>query len=358
MATQVATGCAPLSCSPFDGTLDEWDEVLTAFPDREIFQTGAWIRFLAESQNGHPILLLLKDGAETVGCFAGLIVKKAGFKILGSPFIGWTTERMGIRLLPGVSKRAAVEAVTRYAFTQLKCAHFELADPSISPDDVAGLGFRQSPYRSSLVDLSPGEEEIYANMSSKSCRYCIRKGEKLGVVIEEAHDDGFADDYYAQLCDVFAKQSLIPTYGKERVDLLIRHLLPTGNLLLLRAREPQGRCIATGIFFGMHERSYFWGNASWRQDQHFCPNEAIHWYAMRYWKQRGMCSYDFCGGGLYKRKYGGHQIQSCRLCISKYRWIGWARGLAQQGYRFYQRIAGLNRVKHRKCSLDDKAGDE
>ena len=261
---------------------------------------------------------------------------------------------MGIRLLPNVSKLAAVEAVVRYAFHDLKCMHFEMTDPSILPDDLAGSGLEHAAYLSSAVDLTAAEDVIYSRMSSKSCRYCIRKSAKLGVTIEEASDEGFADDYYAQLCDVFAKQSLVPTYGKQRVQLLIRHMMPTGNLLLLRARAPDGRCIATGIFLGMHDRAYFWGNASWRQDQHFCPNEAIHWYAMRYWKQRGMLSYDFCGGGLYKRKYGGHPTETYRVWKSKYRWIGWARSLAQQAYRFYQHVAG---VKSRNRPAADSAED-
>jgi hypothetical protein len=347
MTTQLLTGSELLRCERFGGTLDDWGEAISRFPDLELFQTPAWIRFLAESQRASPVLLVLKDGAKTVGYFAGLIVRKAGLRILGSPFIGWTTERMGIRLLPGVSKRAAVEAVMRYAFKELKCVHFELFDLNISRDDVAGLGFQHGIYRTSIVDLTPDEDAIYSAMSSKSCRYCIRKAEKLGVVIEEAYDEGFADDYYAQLCDVFAKQSLIPTYGKRRVQLLIRHLLPTGNLLLLRAREPQGRCIATGIFLGMNQYAYFWGNASWRQDQHLCPNEAIHWHAMRYWKRKGVHFYDFCGGGLYKRKYGGRQIESYHLWKNKYPWIGWARSLAERGYHFYRRIAALQYVKHR-----------
>ena len=40
----------------FDGTIEEWDAILETFPDREIFQTSAWIRFLAESQNAKPVI--------------------------------------------------------------------------------------------------------------------------------------------------------------------------------------------------------------------------------------------------------------------------------------------------------------
>ncbi len=328
---------------PFAGTLDDWEEVLAAFPDREIFQTPAWMRFLAESQHGQPVILALKEGGETAGYFAGMVVRKAGLKILGAPFVGWTTERMGLRLLPGVPKRAAVEALMRHAFQHLGCIHLEVTDANVTPDNVAGLGFEGVAYRSSAIDLTPDESRLYSNMSAKSCRYSLRKAEKLGVVVEEAHDEGFADDYYQQLCDVFAKQSLVPTYGKQRVRSLIRHLLPTGNLLLLRAREPGGKCIATGIFLGMNSSAYFWGNASWRQEQHFCPNEALHWYAIRYWKRKGMRCYDFCGGGDYKQKYGGHPVESYRFWKSRYRWIGWARTVAQGGFRLYQRVAGRRR---------------
>ena len=82
------------------------------------------------------------------------------------------------------------------------------------------------------------------------------------MFVEEAQDLAFADDYYAQLKDVFAKQSLVPTYEVERVRELIKNLLPTGMLLLLRARDQEGNCIATGIFPAMNKTMYFRGGAS------------------------------------------------------------------------------------------------
>jgi hypothetical protein len=353
MRMRRVTETAPLRCEPFAGTLDEWGEVLERFPDREIFQTPAWIRFLAESQGGEPVCLVLKSGDETVGYFAGLIIRRLGLKILGSPFIGWTTERMGVRLLPGVSHRAAVVAVARYAFKNLGCIHFELSDRNISPNEIAGLGFQRALYETYVVDLTPDEDQLFHNMNGSARRYCNRKGPKRGVTVEEARDEEFADDYYAQLCDVFAKQSLVPTYGVDRVRLLVRHLLPTGNLLCLRARDADGRCIATGIFMGMNRYAYFWGNASWRQHQRLRPNEPLHWHAMCYWKRKGMQSYDMCGGGLYKLKYGGQLVQGYRLWKPRYAWIGWARRLAEKGYYSYRRVAGLGRGQRNDVSAGE-----
>jgi hypothetical protein len=331
-----------LRFEPFSGSLDDWGNVLNTFPDREIFQTPAWLRFLAESQRADPVVAVLKDGADIAGYFAGLIVRKLGLRILGSPFIGWTTEHMGIRLREGVSRRDALQAMTAFAFSGLGCVQFEFCDPAFGPADVDGLGFQHSTCIGTVVDLAPDEDTIYSGFSSKSCRYSIRKAQKLGVVIEEACGEGFADDYYAQLRDVFAKQSLVPTYGKKRVELLIKHLMPTGDLLLLRARDPAGRCIATGIFLGTNQTAYFWGNASWRQDQQFCPNEAIHWHAMRYWKRRGIRKYDLCGGGDYKRKYGGAVSTAHQFRKSKYFWVAAARNVAYRCFRIRQNLLGRN----------------
>jgi hypothetical protein len=134
----------------------------------------------------------------------------------------------------------------------------------------------------------------------------------------------------------------VPTYNKDRVTLLIRHLQSSGNLLLLRAREPaEGRCIATGIFVGMNRSAYFWGNASWRADQHFCPNEALQWYAMRYWKNRGMAEYNLCGDREYKKKYGGEMVEGYRLRKSKSHFISWSRDMAKRGFQLYQHMAGF-----------------
>jgi hypothetical protein len=91
----------------------------------------------------------------------------------------------------------------------------------------------------------------------------------------------------------------------------------------------------------MHRRAYFWGNASWNKDRHFCPNEAIHWYAMRYWKQHGMECYDLCGAGAYKRKYGCQPFDNYFLSKSKHTWITLARKLAFQGFRLKQHVLGM-----------------
>jgi CelD/BcsL family acetyltransferase involved in cellulose biosynthesis len=284
----------------------DWDE-LDAFSDRVIFQTPEWLEFVARTQQAEPIVATVSEGGIRVGYFTGLVVKRYGMRILGSPFPGWTTSTMGFNLEAGADRAAAARGLADFAFGPLRCMHLEFKDRALQAADLEGLGFKSSPTVTFEVDLAPDEEVVFGRMSS-ACRRAIRKAAKEKVQIEVASGIAFADDYYAQLLDVFAKQSLKPMYGVERVRELIRRLEPTGRLLLLRALAPDGTVIATGIFPAMNGVAYFWGGASWRSHQILRPNEAIFWHAMRYWKERGMRVLDMGGGGDYKRKYGPREF--------------------------------------------------
>lgn len=288
--------------------LDRCDwERMDRLPDREIFQTREWLEFVGRTQGAEPVVAAVLRGDERVGYFTGLIIRRFGVRVLGSPFPGWTTGSMGFNLDDGVGRRAALEALVPFAFRELGCLHLELKDRRLSGADFEPLGFRCSPFETFELDLTRDEEAIFAAMS-RTCRWAIRRSAKNGVTIEEAHDEDFADEYYAQLEDVFAKQSLKPPYDAERVRELIRCIQPTGRMLLVRALSPAGDPIATAIFPAMNGTAWFWGGASWRSHQKLLPNEPVFWYAIRHWRARGMTVLDTNGGGDYKRKFGVEEL--------------------------------------------------
>jgi len=305
----------------------QWERTLSGFPDRIVHQSPAYLSFLAEAQQGEPVLAALKAGEEILGYFTGVIVRKFGFKILGSPFRGWSTPYMGFNLLPQVPRRAAVEALADYAFKELGCLHVEVTDSHLSLEDVCGLGFEHEVHATMVNDLTQSEEALLNNMNSYR-RRDIRRAQKHGVVIEEARGEGFAEEFAAQFKDVFAKQGMVPHFGAERVRALIKHLAPTGALLLLRARAPGGQCIATGIYLGLEPAAFYWAGASWRQYQNLHPNELLQWQAMRYWKARGMKTYNLAGTMDFKRRFGGRETSTLMICKSKYRLLARLRSAA------------------------------
>jgi hypothetical protein len=327
----------------------EWDR-LDHFADRVVFQTREWIEFIARTQTADPVIAEVRSDQRVVGYFTGLIVKRFGVRILGSPFPGWTTSSMGFNLDPGVSRGDAVRALVDFAFGPLACLHVELKDRALRAEDVDGLGFEASPTVTFEVDLAPDEDAIFAGMTS-ACRRAVRKSAKEGVVVEQATGEDFADEYYAQLIEVFEKQSLRPAYDVSRVRELIRAVEPTGRLLLLRARAPSGESIATGIFPAMNGVAYFWGGASWRQHQILRPNEAIFWTAMRHWKARGVTVLDMGGGGDYKRKYGPRELSVPFFRKSRFRGLMLLREAARYTSRARQR-----RRDGRRAETSDTAG--
>jgi CelD/BcsL family acetyltransferase involved in cellulose biosynthesis len=300
---------------------------LDAFHDRVVFQTREWLEFVASTQGAEPVVAAVLADGEIVGYFTGLIVRRFGVRILGSPFPGWTTLSMGFNLRAGVSRRAATEALVRFAFGPLRCLHVELKDRELSVEDLAGLDFEHKPMVTFEVDLTSSEDQIFGRMTS-ACRRAVRKAEKSGVTIEEASGEDFADEYHAQLVEVFERQGLTPTYDAERVRTMIRTVHPTGNLLLLRAIGPDGERVATGIFPGLNRAGYFWGGASRKEGQILRPNEAIFWYAMRYWRERGAEVLDMGGGGDYKRKYGPAELSVPWFRRSRVAALGKARDVA------------------------------
>ncbi len=327
-----------MKCKIINFDAADWD-ALDKFHDRTVFQTREWIHFISQTQDATPLLIQLHQGNDLAGYFTGLIINRLGVKILGSSFPGWTTPYIGFNMVPGASRTDALAALEQFAWDELKCLHMEVSDPHFTAQDSQGLGFTCDSYASYRTDLTKSEDELFNAMES-SCRRCIRKAEKSGVTIEEAHDLAFADEYYEQLQDVFAKQELVPTYDVERVRSLVKNLEPTGRILLVRARDSDGKCIATGIFPGFNTIAEFWGNASFRSSQSLRPNELIHWYAMRYWKRRGVEVYDWGGEGAYKEKYGCVPHKVPWFTKSRYELISKLRDEARKMFERKQKVLG------------------
>ena len=340
-------------------SLENWNSTLQQFPDRTICQSPAWLDFLAETQRGEIVIAALHEGNSVLGYFSGLMIKRFGLRILGSPFPGWSTAYMGLVLKPEVLRMEALEALQRFAFCDLRCVHLEFMDRNLSANAL-GDRYPFLSYDGFEIDLSRDEDELFRSFSY-DCRHCARKAMRLGVVIEEASDAAFVDDYYSQLTDVFSKQRLIPTYGKDRVSALIRHLQPTGNLLLLRAIDADGHCIATLISVGMHNRAEVWSGASWRTYQHLRPNELLVWHTIRYWKNRSVQFLDLGGAGEYKRRYGGYKISVPWIRTSRYPMLALLRRGAAMAVKARQRwLGGLHVISNSVSSSEPirQAGNE
>lgn len=325
--------------------LDEVDwAAVDAYQDRNFFQRRHWLEFIGAFSGGEIVVARVEDQGAAVGYFSGVLFRKFGVSILGSPFRGWTTGYMGFNLEPGVSRVEALKGLERFAFRELGAWHLEITDRHLGREEGTELGFVPRTLEGYRTDLSQSEDQIFANMTS-ACRRAIRKSQKEGVTVEQASPEGFAADYYQQLKAVFAKQEMTPTYSFDRVRKLVDFIHPSGDLLIARVRNKEGACIATGIYPGFGQMSLFWGNGSLREHQNVRPNEALHWFAMRYWKERGVTEHDWGGAATYKAKYGVEEFNVPAFRKSRSKSIQYARDLAERAYYYPRWIKRRRHVK-------------
>ncbi len=301
------------------------------FEQKSVFTTIPWIRFIAKDNNAIPIIIRISDNERFLGYFTGLVTTKFGIKIFGSPFRGWSTCFMGFDLSNRDNIINILPYLVDYIFKNTKCLYIEHVERGLDVEDIKSI-----PFKTRLVDTLELEIENRSDANLFSgfkgdCRTFINQFEKRGASIEEAlPNDVFAQEYYDQLKDVFKKQSLVPTYTLEKVKTLLNTLAETGMLLCLRVNDPKGKCIATSIFLGFNNKFFFWGGASYSDAQAYRPNEYMIWYAIRYWRDRGVKIFDMVGVREYKLKFGSQKKEYVTIISAKYQFLIFMRDLAEK----------------------------
>lgn len=307
-----------------------------------MYHTPEWLEFLVASQRAEPVIALVRYDGREAGHFVGAVVRRFGIRILGSPLSGWNTQCMGFLLSNEVDRRTAAAALVSFAFRDLRCLHLELGDRHLDVRDMVGGSYLAKTGITRLIDLRPAETAIFGQMRPRT-RTSVRQALRMGLIAEEATDPEFIDEYYAQLLEVFGRQSLAPTYGADRVRQLVHALGPTGHLLRMRVRSPDGVTLATSLSVGYGSRAVLWGVASSRDRGKGPPNELLHWETFRRWRARGALTYDLGGGGAYKANYGGTEVGTVRFNRSKYPLMRHGPTVVRQLARSRQRVLRLAR---------------
>ena len=280
-----------------------------SLPGKSVFTTMEWLEFIQEDSQVAPLFLRITRGETLVGYFTAMIQKSYGFRIIASPFAGWSTCYMGFDLVdPSVNKLDLIPCVTEYLFKVKKAHLIEIVDRDISVEDAQARGYRTGISDTLELEIDRTDEELF-KVFKTDCRNFIRQFVRRGAAL-------------------------------EKVKCLLRHLRQSGNVLCLRVRDPEGNCIATSIFPGYNGKFFFWGGASYRSGQHYRPNEYMLWTAIRYWREKGFTMFDMVGVRDYKRKFGSHEVQYAHISLARSKIVFWLRDSAKNAFFFMLRIKG------------------
>lgn len=301
-----------------------WDELLQTCPDAELFHRRPWLDFLAASCGADIRLWAILEAQETVGYFAGGIIRKGPFRVLGSPLKGWGTNYMGPISLGHLDVAAFLGAVDSLARTE-RLAMVELESRMLDTAAMATAGYQCVPGDTYVLSLTTDSRHLWEHLDSHA-RNRIRRALGAGLSVEEADTSQVAGTFYDQYCQVLKHKAVAPPYTRDRPRLLFEHLTPANQLFALCVRDTVGNVIATGLFPHDDRTMYFWGGASWRESRDLCPNDLLHWHAIRLAAAHKLVYYDMCGTGRFKRKFRGAHVSLARWHKFFLPGARWARG--------------------------------
>lgn len=321
-----------------------------SFPKKTPFTTIPWIQFLSEDKNAVPKIIRITKNSELVGYFTGLIFKKFGINIFGSPFKGWSTNYMGFDLYNYDLIYELLEPTIDFIMKETKCLYMEIVDRNISPERLKANNFQVDIVKNLELKIDKSDEEILKSIK-KDCKEFIRQFERRGAYLEEVEpDDEFVEILHTQLCDVFSKQNLVPPYSLNKIKTCVKYLKDTGMMLCLSVKEPEGKTIASYIYIGLNQKCIAWCTSSIREYQRLRPNEYMVWYGIRKFRDMGYNTFDFSGPRSYKYKWKPNEVEYARITVTKYYFLKRMRDIALKIYWKILKVKGLlkNKLKQSK----------
>lgn len=334
-----------------------WEELTASYPAFELFHRKPWLDYLSESRKMQIRYWELRKGDQKLGYFCGGILRKGPFRILGSPLKGWGTNFMGPVMNGSFDPAHFLEALEDLACGE-NLAMAELESRALSETALEAARFEPVIGWTYWVEVTPGNRDAMWRALESTCRNRIRKAIKAGLTAEDAMDPGVADEFYERYCDLMQRKGRVPPYPREYARLLFRHLKRADLLFALRVRDNTGRVLAVGLFPHDHRTMYFWGGASWQDGRDLCPNEFLHWSAMRMAAERGLARYDMCGYGQFKRKFGGELVTLKRWHKCYWKTARWARHAYAFCFQERQRLQGWwEGIRASRSGAGEQRGD-
>jgi lipid II:glycine glycyltransferase (peptidoglycan interpeptide bridge formation enzyme) len=193
--------------------------------------------------------------------------------------------------------------------------------------ETAGPVVQHQPFRTSLVDLTRGKDELF-NELSRTSRTQVRRVERLGDRIEIRRNDGVDSDFLA----VYNEFVRLKRHSERLSPRRLQQLKPFLDIFVSYF-EGRPLCVHACISDKKLKRAGIMFTASTRLTGTDAPifvgsvNRWLHWYEMQVYKSEGMEVYDLGGIGSataqkeaiarFKLSLGGKQVVEHNYMIAK-----------------------------------------
>ena len=164
----------------------------------------------------------------------------------------------------------------------------------------------RQPVETVVLDLSQSEEELLAAMDSKT-RYSIRRSLASGLDFGKVED---VSEFYNLLASTARRQGF-RTYPEGYFSRMLEAVGKNG-LNIFGARY-NGKLLAAGLYVVFGPTAFYLHSGSDYESRSLMAPYFMHWEAIKYFRDRGLKSYDFWGidrqrwPGItrFKTRFGG-----------------------------------------------------
>lgn len=329
---------------------EDWIRIEGAY-DSTCFQTEKWYAYLKRIEV-KPFIVAVYSDEQQIGYFLGEKVW-LGIPMVTAPIEGIGTYTQGLNMLRDTSDEERIEiykTLAKWVFKNGYAWTMQVEDWQLRKDSAEWIPYEEFhhelierlglPYefRPTLhVPVNKSEEELWAGLHYKSCKYCVNKANKLGLEVREItrFEDipAFCKEHYKQVKEVCEGhgQRPKPAQSEKRMRALCELLFPDRVMMIEcvgKDENGEEQIMSTGIYCIDKGQCSYWTGASYKRYQKNCPNELMVWEAMKRLSARGAGDLNFCGIAAYKLKFGTIYAYVPRLRFAKYGiLLNWTREL-------------------------------
>ncbi|MGB3632643.1 MAG: peptidoglycan bridge formation glycyltransferase FemA/FemB family protein [Rubrobacteraceae bacterium] len=272
----------------------EWNSCVTKSPGGgHFFQSYEWGEF-KKRLGWKPVRLTLERDGELVGSGQFLFYSTPGVPggllyCPKGPWLPWDDDAVVRAFFDGV-----VEVAERWG------AHTVKIEPEVSSDredvkeHLRAFGFEKFRWdlnfkTTLVVDLSPSEDEILANMR-KSTRYSVRRAAREGVTVVEDNSPEAIDQFW-RMIEVVIERNKFWHRPKDYVISSWQTLFDSGKANLFFA-EHEGDRLAALLAVTFGHKYWYLSGASTDEKKNLNASHLLQWKIMKWAKERGATYYD------------------------------------------------------------------
>jgi len=308
--------------------LDEttWREFVLNNPRGNIFHSPEMYTVFQQAKGFSPVLWAALDESGAVQA----LMLTAEVTVIGGAFKFMTTRAVafgGPLCSEGEQGRAALDfllseynrqAAKGILFTEFRNVH----DVSDLQPVLEKNRYCFEDHLNFLIDLTRPPEALWKNIRSNAQRN-IRKAQKSGVTIAEAHTPEEVQAAYTVLQDVYRRiQVPLPDVSLFTAAFEILHPKNMMHILFARLNGVDIGALTLLVYKGS---MLYWYTGPLREYAEYRPGDFIVWNALEFGQKLGCHTFDFGGGGKpdeeygvrdFKLKFGGQQVNYGRnVCV-------------------------------------------